>query len=76
MKPVELFARAIRNSSLADEIVYDPFLGSGTTLVAAEQLGRICYGAEIAPGYMGVILERAAGLGLTPRLVEAIEATE
>ena len=76
MKPVELFARAIRNSSLVDEIVYDPFLGSGTTLVAAEQLGRICYGTEIAPGYMGVILERAAGLGLEPRLLEALEGTE
>jgi DNA modification methylase len=76
MKPVELFARAIRNSSLIDEIVYDPFLGSGTTLVAAEQLGRICCGTEIAPGYMGVILERASGLGLEPRLLEAMEGTE
>jgi site-specific DNA-methyltransferase (adenine-specific) len=76
MKPVELFARAIRNSSLADEIVHDPFLGSGTTLIAAEQLGRICYGCEISEGYAGVILERAAGLGLEPRLIEVVGVAE
>lgn len=46
--------------------VYDPFIGSGTTMVAAEQLGRICYGMEISPGYVAVALQRMADAGLTP----------
>jgi len=49
--------------------VYDPFLGSGTTMVAAEQLGRICYGMEIEPKYVAVALERMSGMGLEPKLV-------
>jgi len=69
MKPVELVTRAIENSSLPDEIVYEPFSGSGTTLVAAEQTGRICYGMEIEPKYVAVALERLAGMGLEPRRV-------
>ena len=40
------------------ETVLDPFLGSGTTLVAAEQLGRKCYGMEISPAYCDVIVKR------------------
>ena len=54
-KPVECMARAIRNH---DGSVYDPFLGSGTTLIAAEQLGRKCYGMEISPAYCDVIVKR------------------
>jgi len=54
-KPVECMARPMRNHS-GD--VYDPFLGSGTTLIAAEQEGRICYGMEISPTYCDVILTR------------------
>jgi DNA modification methylase len=38
--------------------IYDPFLGSGTTLIAAEQLGRKCYGMEISPAYCDVIVKR------------------
>jgi len=38
--------------------VYDPFLGSGSTLIAAEQLGRKCYGMEISPAYCDVIVKR------------------
>ena len=70
MKPVELPERAINNSSQSDEIVYDPFLGSGTTIVACEHLGRLGRGVEIAPSYVAVALERLAGLGLEPELVE------
>lgn len=70
MKPVELIARAIKNSSQAGEIVYDPFLGSGTTAVAAEQLGRVCFGVEITPEYVAVTLERLAQMGLEPKLIE------
>lgn len=55
-KPVECMARSIANHEA--QIVYDPFLGSGTTLVAAEQLGRTCYGMEISPAYCDVIVER------------------
>lgn len=58
MKPVELCARAICNSSKMGEIVADPFLGSGTTLIAAEQLNRRCFGMEIEPAYCDVIVQR------------------
>jgi len=55
-KPTECMARPIRNH--AGEFVFDPFLGSGTTLIAAEQLGRKCYGMEISPNYCDVIVKR------------------
>lgn len=54
-KPVPLMAEVV---SWTDGIVYDPFLGSGTTLIAAEQLGRKCYGMEISPMYCDVIVKR------------------
>jgi DNA modification methylase len=54
-KPLECMARPIRNHT-GD--VYDPFLGSGTTLIAAEQLGRRCYAMEIEPAYCDVIVRR------------------
>lgn len=58
MKPVELYARAMRNSSDAGDIVLEPFCGSGTAVVAAEQLDRTCVASEIDPGYCDVIVER------------------
>jgi DNA modification methylase len=58
MKPVALCSRAIINSSENNWIVSDPFLGSGTTLIAAEQLNRKCYGLEISPAYCDVIVQR------------------
>jgi DNA modification methylase len=58
MKPVELVARLMRDGSTKDALVYDPFLGSGTTLIAAEQLGRVSCGMEISPAYCDVIIER------------------
>jgi len=58
MKPVALWAQAVKDGSQQGEIVYDPFLGSGTTLIAAEQLGRKCYGMEISPRYCDVIVQR------------------
>lgn len=57
-KPLECMARPIRNNSAVGESVYDPFLGSGTTMVAAQNLGRKCYGIELSPGYCAVILQR------------------
>ncbi len=68
-KPVALIAEMIANSSLANELVYDPFCGSGSTLLAAHQLGRVGYGVEIDPGYVAVTLERLSVLGLRPELV-------
>lgn len=58
MKPVALVARAIQNSSGKGALVLDPFLGSGTTVIAAEQLGRICYGVEISPAFCDVVVKR------------------
>lgn len=60
MKPVSLFAYLIANSTAPQGLCYDPFLGSGTTIVAAEQLGRRCFGLELSPDYCAVILERMA----------------
>lgn len=58
MKPVELVMRAIRNSSRRDEIVFDPFIGSGTTLIAAERTSRVCHGIELDPRYVDVCIRR------------------
>ena len=57
-KPIECMARPIRNHGDKNDDVYDPFLGSGTTLIASEQLGRTCYGLEISPAYCDVIIKR------------------
>jgi DNA modification methylase len=51
-------ARPIRNNSAISESVYDPFLGSGTTMVACQNLNRKCRGIEISPQYVAVCLER------------------
>ncbi|MFI5040398.1 MAG: DNA methyltransferase [Acidimicrobiales bacterium] len=57
-KPVVLFETPIANHLRAGEAVYDPFAGSGTTLIAAERLGRRCYAMEIDPAYVQVAIER------------------
>ena len=57
-KPVVLFEIPIRNHLEAGEVVYDAFLGSGTTVIAAETLGRRRYAMEIDPKYVQVALER------------------
>ena len=66
-KPVEAVAWSASMVKV-DGIVFDPFLGSGTTIVAAEQASRLCYGIEISDAYCGVILERLKNLGLEPHL--------
>ena len=58
MKPVELVQRALRNSSRRDEIVLDLFAGSGTTLMAAEMLGRRARLMELDPRYADVVVHR------------------
>jgi DNA modification methylase len=57
-KPVECMARPIRNHGSKDDHVYEPFMGSGTTLVAAEKVGRQCFGVELDPGYCDVAVQR------------------
>jgi len=57
-KPLLLAKRALCNSSQRGDIVLDMFLGSGTTLIMAEELERVCYGMEIDPGYCDVIVKR------------------
>lgn len=57
-KPVECMRRPIMNNSVAGQPVYDPFLGSGTTMIAAEMEGRACLGLEIAPQYVDVVVQR------------------
>ena len=57
-KPVEVIAFAMAYIEPEDGPLFDPFLGSGTTLIAAEQLGRKCYGMEISPAYCDVIVKR------------------
>ena len=69
IKPLDVWKWFLeRGSPARGERVLDPFLGSGTTMVAAEQLGRICYGMEIEPKYVAVTLERMSGMGLEPKL--------
>ena len=58
MKPVKLFGYLIKNSSRPNEIVLDPFAGSGTTVIACEQLGRKAYVVEYDPRYADVIIDR------------------
>jgi DNA modification methylase len=57
-KPIEMMARAIKSSTQDGGLLVEPFLGSGSTLIAAEQLGRKCYGMEISPAYCDVIVQR------------------
>ena len=58
MKPVELFARQIRSSTRKGDIVFDPFCGSGTSILAAESYGRRCFAMELDPQYCAVIIRR------------------
>jgi len=58
MKPLPLIERAMDNSSQAGDIVLDLFLGSGSTLIAAERTGRVCYGMELEPKYVDVAVLR------------------
>lgn len=57
-KPVELALRALRNSSRPGDVVLDPFAGSGSTLIAAEQLDRSCFAIELDPRYAQATIER------------------
>ena len=71
MKPVKLIARLVANSSREGEAVLDIFGGSGTTMIACEQLGRSCYMMELDPHYADVIIERWQNFtGQTAKLIK------
>jgi len=57
-KPIECMQRPIEHNSNAGMAVYDPFMGSGTTLIACEATGRVCFGCEIDPKYVDVTVKR------------------
>jgi DNA modification methylase len=57
-KPVECMRRPIVNNSRPGQVIYDPFLGSGTSLIAAEMTGRTCRGLELNPAYVDVVVRR------------------
>lgn len=57
-KPVECMARPIRNNSSPGQAVYEPFSGSGTTIIACEMEGRVCHAIELNPAYVDVAVER------------------
>jgi len=57
-KPVELMRRPILNHTSEGQAIYDPFMGSGTTVIAAETIARVCYGVEINPLYVDMAIRR------------------
>lgn len=68
-KPVELMERCVRNITKIGDVVFDPFLGSGSTLIAADNMGRACYGIELTPRYTDRAVRRWADhTGQTPML--------
>lgn len=76
IKPVELVDACLRNSTKNGDVVYEPFAGSGTTLISCERLGRKCRAVEISPAYAAVTLQRwADATGKQPTLAEAVPLT-
>lgn len=57
-KPVECMRRPIVNNSSPGDVVYEPFSGSGTTIIAAEMTGRCCHAIELSPAYVDVAVQR------------------
>lgn len=58
VKPVQLIVDALLDTSSRNDIVLDPFLGSGTTLIAADRVGRICFGMDLDPLYVDGAIRR------------------
>ena len=69
-KPCKLFALPMEMHTERGDICYEPFSGSGSQLVAAQQLGRRCYAIEKSPPFVAVALERMGALGLKPEVVK------
>jgi len=66
VKPITMIVDAIKDVTKRGELALDSFLGSGTTLIAAEQCGRICYGAELDPRYVELIINRFQNMSDLP----------
>ena len=74
MKPIELVARAINNSSKVGDIIFEPFCGSGTDILACERLSRKCRAIEISPAYVAVSIQRwVDATGGTPELMDNLD---
>lgn len=71
MKPVSLVQNGIKNSSKRGDLILDPFLGAGSTLIAAERMDRICYGIELSEAYCDVIIRRYRDYTQTEPIHEA-----
>ncbi len=71
MKPVELVAQMLSNSSAPGELVYEPFSCSGSTMLASETTGRLCRAIELDPKYVAVALERMSEVGCHGQLSES-----
>ncbi len=69
-KPVECMRRPILNNSSAGQAVYEPFAGSGSTLIAAETTKRVCYAMELSPAYVDVIIQRWQGFTGKPAVLD------
>jgi DNA modification methylase len=74
-KPVECMRRPIVNNSRPGDVVYEPFMGSGTTLIAAETTKRSCYGLELDPTYVDVAIDRWQRFTGQPVTLEGDERT-
>jgi len=74
-KPVECMRRPILNNSSPGQAVFEPFMGSGTTLIAAETTGRVCCGIELNPVYVDIAIARWQSFtGASAVLVETGES--
>ncbi len=69
-KPIELFVRPIANHTRPGDVVFEPFSGSGSQLLAAHRTGRRCLAIDKDPRYVAVALERMSRIGVTPELVQ------
>ena len=67
-KPLALYERPISNHTKPGDPIYDPFVGSGTAIIAAERVNRVAIGIDIDPEFVAIAIQRCADLGLEPRL--------
>ncbi len=70
-KPIQVFSRPIEYHTAPGDLIYEPFGGSGTALIAAEQLGRVCYAMELSPAFVDVIVQRWQKLTGKPATLDA-----
>jgi DNA modification methylase len=74
-KPVECMRRPMLNNSTAGDAIYEPFCGSGTAIIAAETIGRVCLAMEIDPAYVDVTIQRWEAMIGTPVVLDGEDRT-